>query len=105
MDDFTINTKTTGFASPARSYVGRRLEPNDLLIDDIFTTFFFVWDGVPKLGLESGDHLVVDKGAKPLPKDLVVFTDGDKLGVDKFENINPDALWGTITWKLCRIKK
>ncbi len=104
MDDFTINTKTTGFASPARSYVGKRLEPNDLLIDNVFTTYFFLWEGESKLGLSEGDHLVVDKGIKPLPSDLVVYVDGDKLGVERFESISPDLLWGTITWKLCRTR-
>jgi hypothetical protein len=49
--DFTINTQTTGFGSPARAYVNKRLNPNDLLIKDIYTTFFFQWEGDSKLDL------------------------------------------------------
>jgi hypothetical protein len=40
MDSFTINTKTTGFGSPARAYSTKRLDPNDLLITDPYSTFF-----------------------------------------------------------------
>ena len=105
MDSFTINTKTTGFGSPARAYVGKRLDTNDLLINDPYSTFFFQWEGESKLGLEWGDYLVVDRGSIPDPDDLVIFSGEEKLHLDLYKNINPDTLWGTITWKLCQIKK
>lgn len=105
MDAFTINTKTTGFGSPARAYSRKRLDPNDLLIKDPYSTFFFVWEGEPKYGLKSGDHLVVDRGAIPSENDLVIFSGKEKLQLDLFKNINPDTLWGSVTWKLCQIKK
>ncbi len=105
MDPFTINTKTTGFGSPARAYVDKRLNPNDLLIQDPYTTFFFQWEGESKFGLEWGDYLVVDRASIPSPDDLVVVTGSEKLELDLYKNINPDKLWGTITWKLCQIKK
>jgi len=103
--DFTINTQTTGFGSPARAYVDKRLNPNDLLIKDIYTTFFFQWEGEEKYDLKWGDYLVVDRSAVPTPEDLVVFSGDEKLEVELFKNINPDKLWGVITWRLCRIKK
>lgn len=105
MDAFTINTKTTGFGSPARAYSRKRLDPNDLLIKDPYSTFFFVWEGEPKYGLKSGDHLVVDRGVIPSENDLVIFSGEEKLQLDLFKNINPDTLWGSVTWKLCQIKK
>lgn len=105
MDAFTINTKTTGFGSPARAYSRKRLDPNDLLIKDPYSTFFFVWEGEAKYGLKSGDHLVVDRGVIPSENDLVIFSGEEKLQLDLFKNINPDTLWGSVTWKLCQIKK
>lgn len=105
MDPLTINTKTTGFGSPARAYVGKRLDPNDLLIEDPYTTFFFQWEGEEKFDLKWGDYLVVDRGKLPTDEDIVIYNSEEKLSIDLFKNINPDKLWGTITWKLCQIKK
>lgn len=105
MDSLTINTKTTGFGSPARAYVGKRLDPNDLLIEDPYTTFFFQWEGEEKFDLKWGDYLVVDRGKVPTDEDIVIYNSEEKLSIDLFKNINPDKLWGTITWKLCQIKK
>lgn len=105
MDTLTINTKTTGFGSPARSYVGKRLDTNDLLVKDPYSTFFFLWEGESKFDLEPGDYLIIDRGVAPEANDLVIFSGEEKLQLDLFKNINPDTLWGSITWKLCQIKK
>jgi hypothetical protein len=106
MDEWkTINTKTTGFGSPARAYVEKRLDPKDLLIDDPYTTFFFQWSGEEKFELKIGDYLVVDRSKIPDIDDLVVWSGEEKLELDLYKNIDPEKLWGTITWKLCQIKK
>jgi hypothetical protein len=102
---FEISTSTTGFGSPARAYSEKRLDPNDLLIKDPYTTFFFRWSGEEMCGLKRGDYLVVDRREIPLGEDLVVYSSGDKLSCDFYKNINPDSLWGSITWKLCPLKK
>ena len=49
-----IKTQTTGFGSPARAYVEKRL-------DNHLTTFYFKWEGDSKFGLEFGDRLIVDR--------------------------------------------
>lgn len=103
-DPLIINTQTTGFGSPARAYVKKRLDTNDLLVDNPYTTFYFQWDGDDFLELKTGDYIVVDRERRPIDNDLVVYS-SDKLKVDFFKNINPDDLWGVITWKLCQIKK
>lgn len=103
--DFTIKTKTTGFGSPARAYAKKRLDPNELLIKDVATTFFFQWDGDEKLGLKKGDYLVVDRSEFPKPDDFVIWTDDEKLELALYKQIVPDKLWGVITWKLCQLKK
>lgn len=103
-DSLLINTQTTGFGSPARAYVKKRLDTNDLLVDNPYTTFYFKWEGEESLNLKKGDYLVVDREKIPTDDDLVVYT-SDKLKVDYFKNINSETLWGVITWKLCQIKK
>lgn len=105
IDPFEISTQTTGFGSPARAYTKRRLSPNDLVIDDPYSTFFFQWEGEEKYDLKWGEYLVVDRSGVPTPEDLVVFSGEEKLEVELFKNIDPNKLWGVITWKLCRIKK
>lgn len=104
-DQLKINTKTTGFGSPARAYVGKRLDPNDLLINDPYSTFFFQWEGEEKHGLKWGEYLVVDRSSIPNPEDLVIINGEENLSVELYKNIEPSKLWGTITWKLCPIKK
>jgi len=36
-----VKTKTTGFGSPAETYVDKRLDLNDLIPMDIMTTYYF----------------------------------------------------------------
>ena len=105
MEGFKINTKTTGFGSPARSYVDKRLDTNDLLVKDPYCTFFFVWEGEEKFGIKKGDHLVVDRSIYPDQDDLVLSTEEGKITVAFYRQIDPKKLWGTITWKLSQIKK
>lgn len=102
---FEIKTDTTGFGSPARSYAKKRLSPNELLIKDPYTTFFFQWNGEENFGLKFGDYLVIDRGQIPDLEDLVVFNSGDKLSVDYFRNVDPQKLWGVVTWTLSKKKK
>lgn len=104
IDPLIINTQTTGFGSPARAYVSKRLDTNELLIDNPYTTFFFKWEGESVNGLLNGDYIIVDREKIPKLDDLVVYS-SDKLKIDFYKNINPEELWGVITWKLCQIRK
>lgn len=100
--DLTINTKTTGFRSPAESYVTKRLDLNDLIVYDQYTTFYFKYEGVSKWGVDTGDILVLDRSVHP--------TDGDLVLVSK-ENIELEIytkgieIWGVITWTLSQKKR
>lgn len=97
-----IKTKTTGFGSPAESYVDKRLDLNDLIPIDVMTTYYFKYAGESKLGASAGDILVVDKSINPEPGDLVLIK-SDTIKLDTFQN-QPD-IWGTITWILSPKKK
>jgi len=98
-----VSTKTTGFGSPAESYVDRRLDLNDLIITDPYTTFFFEFDGEDNWGVKTGDILVVDRSVDPNPGDLIVNKSGDKLQISKYTN--NQEIWGTIIWTLSQRKK
>ena len=100
---FEVRTKTTGFGSPAESYVDKRLDLNDLIITDPYTTFFFKYEGEDKFGIKSGDILVVDRSQDPEIGDLIVNKTTTKLQISKYSN--QEEIWGTIIWTLSQIKK
>jgi DNA polymerase V len=97
-----IKTKTTGFGSPAESYVDKRLDLNDLIPLDIMTTYYFKYAGLAKLGVNSGDILVVDKSINPEEGDLVLIK-SDQINLDIYNK--QEQIWGTITWILSPKKK
>lgn len=96
-----IKTRTTGFASPAEAYVDRRLDLNELIIDDVKTTFFFKYGGVDSLGVCKGNILVVDRSVLPEIDDLVVLTDSSSLKIRKYDG--QDNLFGKVTWVLNKL--
>lgn len=97
-----INTDTTGFGSPAKDYVSKRLDLNDLIPIDEITTYYFKYAGDEKFGVNLGDILVVDKSLNPEKNDLVLIKE-DKILLQKFNN--QENIWGTITWILSQRKK
>jgi DNA polymerase V len=99
-----VKTKTTGFGSPAESYVDKRLDLNELIVDDIYTTYYFKYTGEDKFGINSGDILVVDRSKDPDIGDIILYKDNSKIKIDKFTS-NNNEIWGTITWTLSQIKK
>lgn len=99
-----VKTKTTGFGSPAESYVQKRLDLNDLIISDLLTTYFFKWEGPEFKEVKTGDVLVVDKAQIPENGDLVLIEKEGKITLDIFTAQIQD-IWGTITWTLSQHKK
>ena len=97
-----VKTKTTGIGSPAESYVDKRLDLNELIPFDIMTTYYFKYAGETKLGINTGDILVVDKAIEPEIGDLVLIK-SDKIILENFQN--QEEIWGTITWILSQKKK
>lgn len=95
-----INTETTGFCNPARDYVDKRLDINDLIIQDNMTTFFFKYAGQEKLGVRKGDILVVDRSKPALPGDIII--EDNKITLNEFKN---QSIWGVVTWVLSQRKK
>ena len=96
-----VKTKTTGFGSPAETYVDKRLDLNELIPIDIITTYYFKYAGDSKLGVSTGDILVVDKSVDPDVGDLVLLKD-ETIKLENFEN--QKDIWGTITWVLSQKK-
>ena len=93
-----INSTTTGFASPAETYVDKRLDLNELIVKDIYTTFYFKYSGPEVFGVKQGDTLVIDRNEEPKTGDLVVLTDRTFFKLREYEE--QKNLWGKVTWIL-----
>jgi DNA polymerase V len=96
--ELNINSRTTGFASPAESYVDKRLDLNDLIINNVYSTFYFKYSGPDTLGVKKGSILVIDRAIQPSEGDLVVITDRLCHKIRKYEG--QTNLWGKVTWVL-----
>jgi DNA polymerase V len=96
-----IKTRTTGFASPAESYVDKRLDLNELIVTDVKTTFYFKYGGVDTLGVKKGNVLVIDRSVEPDLGDLVVISDNSCFKIRKYEG--QKELWGKVTWILNKL--
>jgi len=100
IDNLNIKTKTSGFASPAEVYVTKRLDLHELIINDIFTTFYFRYSGSSVLGILEGDVLVIDKAIEAVVGDLVISASGSGFIVKEFSG--EEEVWGKVTWILHR---
>jgi DNA polymerase V len=96
-----IKTTTTGFASPAESYVDKRLDLNELIIKNIHTTFYFKYKGPNTLGVKTNDVLVIDRETEPEENDLVVITDKSCFKIRKYEG--QENVWGRVSWILQKL--
>lgn len=94
--ELLIKSRTTGFASPAESYVDKRLDLNDLIINNIHTTFYFRYMGPDSLGVKKGNILVIDKSIDPVEGDLVVLTDKTHFKIREYKG--QENLWGRVSW-------
>lgn len=93
-----IKTQTSGFASPAEVYVDKRLDLNELIVKDIYTTFYFRYSGPKVFDINKGDVVVVDRSESPQEGDLVVLTDTNHFKVREYDG--QENLWGKISWIL-----
>lgn len=96
-----IKTRTTGFASPAESYVDKRLDLNELIITDVKTTFYFRYGGVDTLGVKHGNVLVIDKNETPEHGDLIIITDTTCFKIRRYDG--QKNYWGKVTWILNKL--
>ena len=99
--ELSIGSRTTGFASPAESYVDKRLDLNDLIVKDVHTTFYFQYEGPEVLGVKNGNILVIDRSSQPKGGDLVVLTDKTYFKIREYEG-QPN-LWGKVSWVLKKL--
>lgn len=98
--ELKINSRTTGFASPAEAYVNKRLDLNELIITNTYSTFFFRYMGEDILGVKGGSILVIDKSIEPVEGDLVVLTEETTFKIREFRG--QENLWGRIAWILSK---
>ena len=96
-----INSKTTGFASPAESYVDKRLYLNELIVQDLYTTFYFQYNGPNTLGVRKGNILVIDRSIEPGEGELVIIAEKECFKIRKYEG--QKNLWGRVSWILNKL--
>jgi DNA polymerase V len=96
--ELNIRTTTSGFASPAESYVDKRLDLNDLILKNVYSTFFFRYQGPNVFDVEQDDILVIDKSEQPQEGDLVVLIDKSYFKLREYQG--QDNVWGKVTWVL-----
>lgn len=99
--ELQIKSRTTGFASPAESYVNKRLDLNDLIVQDVHTTFYFEYKGTNTLGVRSGNILVIDRSIEPGEGDLVVLSEKECFKIRKYEG--QQNVWGRVSWILNKL--
>ena len=99
--ELNINSRTTGFASPAESYVDKRLDLNDLIIENTYTTFYFQYKGPNVLGVKNGNVLVIDRSIQPKEGEPVVITDKTHFKIREYDG-QPN-LWGRVSWILNKL--
>lgn len=93
-----INSRTTGFASPAESYVDKRLDLNELIVSDVATTYYFRYMGPDTLGVTHGSILVIDRSVTPKDGDLVVLAEKTFFRIRRYDG--EENLFGRISWVL-----
>jgi SOS-response transcriptional repressor LexA len=93
-----VKTRTPGFASPAETYVSKRLDLNELIVEDLYSTFYLKYKGPSTLGIPTDSILVVSKADDPEVGDLCVLTESNHFKVRKFSG--QSNVFGKITWVL-----
>ena len=70
-----MDTKTTGFASPAQGYEDKTIDLNSLLIHNPSATYFMRLETseMTPLGLPRGSLLVVDRSIAPIINSFVLI--------------------------------
>ncbi len=73
---------SAGFPSPAADYMDKKLDLNELCIQNPSATFFIRVEGdsMQGAGIYNGDMLIVDKSLTAKPRDIIVaVVDGEFL--------------------------
>ena len=78
-----------GFPSPADDYLDKKLDLNEHLIKHPASTFFVKvkGDSMIKVGIHSGDILVVDRSVDPKDKKVVVAIVNGEFTVKRVRNV------------------
>jgi DNA polymerase V len=99
-----IQTRTTGFSSPATDYAEKRLDLNDLVAPNTFSTFYFkVDEKLSSKYFRSGNIIVVDRMQDPNMDDFCLGVDADNEFIIYRFGTDGISLWGKITWVLKNI--
>ncbi len=98
MKEFTrVQTRTSGFSSPASDYVSNRLSVEGLKLENPYFTFFFrVGDGISNPTVKAGEILVVDRKKLPADGDICLGINSNDFVLYRKGKAIPEDHWGVV---------
>jgi SOS-response transcriptional repressor LexA len=96
--EFTrVQTRTSGFSSPASDYVRSRLSIEGIKIEDPYFTFFFsIGGGIKNSIVKTGDILVVNRKKLPQEGDICLGISSDDFVLYRKGKGTPEEHWGVV---------
>lgn len=99
-DQLEIKTETSGFASPAETYVDKRLDINDLIVNNVYSTFYFKYGGEVQYGIYPNDVLVIDRGSDIELGDIIVISNNTGFKITQYTGV--EEVFGRVNWVLSK---
>lgn len=94
-----VETRTTGFSSPAADYAERRLDIGELIAPNPLSVFYFrVGPNISSEFFSNGDILAIDRAEDPIEGDFCLGSNEQgEFSIYRYGS-NCLELWGKITW-------
>ena len=103
-----LKPNQTGFSSPATHYTEPRIDLNEVLIDNVNSTFFVRVkdDAFKTYDIRVNDVLIIDKALTPKNNQLVFVIYDGEFEILRYNTLNGKEykLWGTITYIIKSVK-
>lgn len=98
MSEFTkVQTRTSGFSSPATDYAKSRLSMEGIILEDPYFTFFFrVGRGIHNSIIKTGDILVINRKKDPTDGDICLGIDSNDFVIYRYGKVTPEDHWGVV---------
>ena len=100
MINWKSKLKLVGLSISPETYVDKRLDLNDLIVNDVYSTFYFRYGGESQYGVYPGDVLVIDRGSNIELGDLIVLSNNTGFKITQFTGV--EEVFGRVNWVLSK---